>query len=100
MKLTLQEQETIILYTNENTEAEIYTCDPKLKRRIAQAVEHHPDLYRIKCQDSNGAVTCVFPKKWLTIWLRGPLSNEEHQRRSERGKSNDMGALLRQPRRK
>lgn len=99
MKLTLQEQETILLYNNGDKEAEIYTYDPKLIRKIEQAAKRRPDLYRITRRDSDGAVTCVFPKKWLTLQLREPISEEERQRRSERGKNNDMAALLRQRRR-
>ena len=47
MSVTLKEQETIILYNNGELEAEIYTYDPKLKRKIEQAAQRRPDLYRV-----------------------------------------------------
>lgn len=99
MKRTLREQETIILYNNGDQEAEIYTYDPKLKRKIEQAAERCPELYRITQREPDGALRCVFPKKWLTLVLREPISEAERQRRSERGKANNMAALLRQQRR-
>lgn len=99
MKRTLREQETILLYNNGDPAAEIYTYDPKLKRKIEQATERRPELYRIIQRDPDGALRCVFPKKWLTLILREPISEEERQRRSERGKTNDMTALLQQHRR-
>lgn len=99
MKRTLREQETILLYNNGDPQVEIYTYDPKLKRKIEQAAERRPELYRITQREPDGALRCVFPKKWLTIVLREPISEAERQRRSERGKANDMAALLRQQRR-
>ena len=42
MSVTLKEQETIILYNNGELEAEIYTYDPKLKRKIEQAEQRRP----------------------------------------------------------
>lgn len=83
MKLTPQEQETILLYNNGDKEAEIYTYDPKLIRKIEQAANRRPDLYRITRRDSDGAVTCVFPKRWLTLQLREPISEERRQALSE-----------------
>lgn len=96
MKRMLREQETILLYNNGDPEVEIYTYDPKLKRKIEQAAERRPELYRITQREPDGALRCVFPKKWI---LREPISEAERQRRSERGKANDMAALLRQQRR-
>lgn len=96
MKRTLREQETILLYNNRDPQVEIYTYDPKLKRKIEQAAERRPELYRITQREPDGALRCVFPKKWI---LREPISEAERQRRSERGKANDMAALLRQQRR-
>ncbi len=79
MSVTLKEQETIILYNNGELEAEIYTYDPKLKRKIEQAEQRRPDLYRVIHRGSDGAVRCVFPKKWLTVILREPISEERRQ---------------------
>lgn len=83
MKRTLREQETILLYNNGDPEAEIYTYDPKLKRKIEQAAARRPELYRIIQREPDGALRCVLPKKWLTVLLREPISEERRQMLSE-----------------
>ena len=49
-KLTLAEQETIILWDNELDTASIYTHDPRLLRRLAELSAKYPD-------------DCIFEKK-------------------------------------
>lgn len=83
MKRMQREQETILLYNNGEPEVEIYTYDPKLVRKIEQAAERHPDLYRIIQREPDGALRCVFPKKWLTVLLREPISEERRKVLSE-----------------
>ena len=43
MKLTQLEQETIILYNQAESTAEIYTHDPKLLNKLTKMAEKHPD---------------------------------------------------------
>ena len=48
MKLSKLEQESIILYNEEESTASIYTHDPKLKRKLKRLAEKYPDkVYRI-----------------------------------------------------
>lgn len=79
MSVTLKEQETIILYNNGELEAEIYTYDPKLKRKIEQAGTAPSGSLPGYSPGPDGAVRCVFPKKWLTVILREPISEERRQ---------------------
>ena len=44
MKLSLYEQETIILYNQAETTAEVYTHDPKLLGKLRRLAEKYPDL--------------------------------------------------------
>lgn len=83
MKRMLREQETILLYNNGDPQVEIYTYGPKLKRKIEQAAERRPELYRITQREPDGALRCVFPKKWLTVLLREPISEERRKVLSE-----------------
>lgn len=43
MKLSKLEQESIILYNEEEPTASIYTHDPKLKRKLKRLAEKYPD---------------------------------------------------------
>ena len=44
MNLTRIEQETIILFNEGENEAEVYTHNAKLKKKLKMAMEKHPDL--------------------------------------------------------
>ena len=43
MKLSKLEQESIILYNEEESTASIYTHDPELKRKLKRLAEKYPD---------------------------------------------------------
>ena len=77
MNLTRNEQETILLFNEGENEAEIYTHNAKLKKKLKTAMEKHPNLYRLKATNKYGGETYIFPKKYLTIIFRGDISEEE-----------------------
>lgn len=80
-KLTLAEQETIILWDNELDTASIYTHDPRLLRRLAELSEKYPDDCIF---EKNGAGKSRFyriPKKLIAI--RTPYSEERRKRQRE-----------------
>ena len=87
MGLSQVERETIILFNEGESDAEIYTFNEKLKRRLASAAAKHPEIYHLKSTDQHGAATYVFPKRWLTVLFREPSSNEQREKRSEWMKS-------------
>ena len=43
MKLSLYEQETIILYNQADTTAEVYTHDQKLMEKLTRLSQKHPE---------------------------------------------------------
>ena len=43
MKLSLYEQETIILYNQADTTAEVYTHDRKLMEKLTRLSQKHPE---------------------------------------------------------
>ena len=47
MKLSLYEQETIILYNQAEATAEVYTHDPKLLEKLRRLAEKYPDQIEI-----------------------------------------------------
>lgn len=79
MKLSKLEQESIILYNEEESTASIYTHDPKLKRKLKRLAEKYPDkVYPDKAVHA-GAVSYAVPKSCVSV--REPFSDERRQGR-------------------
>ncbi|MEG1884343.1 MAG: hypothetical protein RR224_11600 [Clostridia bacterium] len=87
MKLTKIEQETIVLFSEAESTAEIYTHNTKLKSKLQRLIEKQPDIFLSEDRE-DGAITVAMPKKLLTIGVRAPISDAERQARSERAKKN------------
>ncbi len=86
MKLSNAERETIVLFSETNEPAEIYTYNASLIRKIEKAVAEHPEIFKIKSRDNTGAVTCILPKDRLSILLKLPVSKERSESASKRMK--------------
>ena len=84
MKLSKIEQETIILFNEAEAEAEVYTHNKSLKRRLENAAKKNPTLYHLKDKNAHGGVSYTFPKKYLKIVFRDEASEEEQRRYNER----------------
>ena len=80
MKLSKLEQESIILYNEEESTASIYTHDPKLKRKLKRLAEKYPDR-----AVHTGAVSYAVPKSCVSV--REPFSDERRRAASERAKN-------------
>ena len=85
MKLSKLEQESIILYNEEESTASIYTHDPKLIRKLKRLAEKYPDkVYPDKAVHA-GAVSYAVPKSCVSV--REPFSDERRRAASERAKN-------------
>lgn len=87
MKLTKIEQESIVLFNEAESTAEIYTHNVKLKNKLHRFADKHPGVF-LSEDENGGAVTVTIPKKLLTIGVRTPISAAERHARSERAKVN------------
>ena len=67
MKLSLYEQETIILYNQAEATAEVYSHDPRLLEKLRRLAEKYPD--QIVKKDRQ---TFVVPKRCVSV--REPYS--------------------------
>ena len=67
MKLSLYEQETIILYNQAEATAEVYSHDPKLLEKLRRLAEKYPD--QIVKKDRQ---TFIVPKRCVSV--REPYS--------------------------
>ena len=62
MKLSLYEQETIILYNQAEAAAEVYTHDPRLLEKLRRLAEKYPD--QIVKKDRQ---TFLVPKRCVSV---------------------------------
>lgn len=79
-KLSLVEQETILLYNQAETTAEIYTHDSRLMKKLEQLAKKHPD--QIIQKDAHNFTV---PKRCVSV--REPYSAERRRAASERAKA-------------
>lgn len=80
MKLSLTEQETIVLYNQAENTASVYTHDSRLMAKLKRLSEKHLDQV-IQKDEHNFTV----PKKCVSI--REPYSDERRRAASERAKA-------------
>lgn len=84
MKLSKIEQETIVLFNESDADAEVYTHNAKLKKKLEMAAKKNPTLYRLKMKNAYGGVTYIFPKKYLTMIFRDEITEENQAALAER----------------
>ena len=77
MKLTRQEQETIINFDNGSQTASIYTASPQIMRRLEALAAAYPEHYRLTGQ-TEVSKTYSCDKKLIT--LRKPRKQNEAHR--------------------
>ncbi|MEG2634139.1 MAG: molecular chaperone [Oscillospiraceae bacterium] len=74
--LTKAEKETIILFNEYETDAEVYTFNPKLQRKLRERANEYPEIYQLQEDKQYGSVTCRMPKSSLSVSLKKPISEE------------------------
>jgi len=77
MKLTLVEQETILLFNEREKTASFYTHNEKLKRQLTELAEQYPQIYKLTESNNCGGLTFEFPKRMLNIKFRHPMNENE-----------------------
>lgn len=92
-KPSLIEKETIILFNEAESEAEIYTYNQKLINRLKK----HPAIAKLKRKDDTGAYTFIVPKKQMTISIREPISEELREIRRKSGLSQIGKGIIAEP---
>lgn len=90
MALTKIEKETIILFNEADESVEIYTHNQKLKNKLKNAAVKNPETFLQTDSDQYGGIAYTFPKKLLTIVLREPMTDEQHEQRRERYKTSNL----------
>lgn len=64
------EQETVINYNEEETEARVYTFNKSLQNRLQKLTVERPDECRLDPDQrltGNGAAAFIVPKRWVKV---------------------------------
>lgn len=85
MKLSKYEKETIILFNEAEQQANIYTYNTGLKKRLREFVRKYPELCKLEKTNEAGGSTYVIDKSRLSIRLQPPYSSERRKKASEYG---------------
>ena len=96
MKLTPAERETIILFDDADSTANVYTHDHKLIDKLKRLHEKYPDQIFPDRKTRAGAVSYTVPKCCVSI--RSPYSEERRKADSERAKKAGVVPPGRKPR--
>ena len=67
MRLTPEERETIILFSDADTEANVYTHDVKLIARLKKLAKQYPDKVYEERKEHEGAVSYMIPKNCVCL---------------------------------
>lgn len=78
MKLTNYEKETIILFNDEEKEAEVYTCNKALMRKMDGLCKKQPENFKLVKKDSVSK-TYTFPKNLVSIRAKRVLTEKQKQ---------------------
>lgn len=93
MYIPHEERETIITFNEKDQTANVYTMNKALTRKLdGLTVTRADDARRVKTYP-DGAQEYEVPKKWVKVNAGLTLTQEERERRSERGRANRLAQL-------
>ena len=82
--LSREERETIILYTEADDRAEVYTHNKKMINRLAKLCAERPDEVEKIREADTGAVTYTVPRDWIRVVPKRRVSEEYRTAAAER----------------
>lgn len=93
-RLTKYEKETIILFNEAETTANIYTYNKALQNRLAKFSRENPSCARLVTSYPCGAVAYEVDKKRLSIRFTAPYSEERREKARLYAKENNLASRL------
>ena len=79
-RLSKLEQETIILFNEQEQQAEVFTHNKALKKKLSGLCEKHPDQFKFKNDFDAGGLVFIIPKKRITISAPRMMSTEQKEK--------------------
>lgn len=86
--LTRAEQETIVIFNEEESQASVYTYNRSLKKNLRELSEKFPQNVMLEREDGRGGETFLIPKKWVKVRAPRIVSEEEREKRAAFLKAN------------
>lgn len=77
-----QEQETVILFNEEEKEASVYTHNKSLINKLLGLCKKYPEEYKLKTEDEHSK-TFKIPKRYITIRQPRTLTQEQKEKLQE-----------------
>lgn len=93
--MTRLEQETIINFNEAEAEANVYTHNAALCRKLEALAGQRPEEVKRGRVFKNGGREYVIPKRWVKVNAGPILTEEERERRRERAKATRKAQLAR-----
>ena len=87
-RLSLAEQETIILWDNGAGTAEVYTHDARLINKLRELSQRFPETFVLKRSGPGRSVTYQIPKR--CVGIRPPYSEERRQQQRRDAKEHGL----------
>lgn len=84
VNLSKEERETIILYTEADDRAEVYTHNKKMINRLAKLYAERPDEVEKIREADTGAVTYTVPRDWVRVSPKRKMSDAQKAAAAER----------------
>ena len=94
--ITKKQKVTEVFYNAKDPTAEIYTHDPKLKKRLLSYVAKYPELCKQTDDDGQGGLWFEIDKRRISIRLTAPYSQERRETASKLAKENNTFSNLHQ----
>ena len=88
--LTKKQKVTELYYNAKDPMAEIYTHDTKLKRRLTEYAEKHPQLCQLTEDDEQGGLRFEIAKDRISIRLTAPYTEERKSNARKWAKENGL----------
>lgn len=84
VNLSKEERETIILYTEVDDRAEVYTHNKRLINRLSKFCKDMPDEIQKIRESETGAVTYTVPRDWVRVSPKRKMSDAQKAAAAER----------------
>jgi hypothetical protein len=86
--LTRAEQETIVVFNEEEPQASVYTYNRSLKKNLRELSEKFPQNVTLERKDGWGGETFLIPKKWVKVRAPRVVTEEERKKKAAALKAN------------
>ena len=82
---------TEFFFNEQDSTAEVYTHNTDLKKRLLTYAQTYPHLCQLTEEDEQGGLRFEIDKRWISIRLTAPYSEERREAFRTRGKASGFG---------